>query len=69
MSNDDTQAMLPFESDGRLIRRQWVEGRWYFSVVDVVAVLTDSAEPRVYWAQLKRRVQDEGFTELLAKCK
>jgi DNA-damage-inducible protein D len=67
MSED--QTMLPFESDGRIIRRQWVDDRWYFSLVDVVAVLTDSAEPRVYWAQLKRRVQDEGFIELLAKCK
>jgi DNA-damage-inducible protein D len=67
MSED--QTMLPFESDGRIIRRQWEDDRWYFSLVDVVAVLTDSAEPRVYWAQLKRRVQDEGFIELLAKCK
>jgi DNA-damage-inducible protein D len=67
MSED--QTMLPFESDGRIIRRQWEDDRWYFSLVDVVAVLTDSAEPRVYWAQLKRRVRDEGFIELLAKCK
>lgn len=69
--SDDTQALLPFDdgSTGRFIRRQWVDDRWYFSVVDVVAVLTDSVEPRVYWAQLKRRVQDEGFSELLTKCK
>ncbi len=42
----DDQALLPFEGIGRLIRRQWHEGRWFFSVVDVVGVLTDSGEPR-----------------------
>jgi DNA-damage-inducible protein D len=39
---------LPFDGeagDGRLIRRQWHEGRWYFSVVDVVGLLTDSPDP------------------------
>ena len=40
MSED--QALLPFEGDGPIIRRQWVNDRWYFSVVDVVAVLTNS---------------------------
>lgn len=69
MSVSNDQAILPFDGDGHLIRRQWVDDRWYFSVVDVVAILTDSTEPRIYWAQLKRRVQDEGFVELLAKCK
>ncbi len=68
-NSGNDQTILPFEEDGCIIRRQWVDGQWYFSVVDVVAALTESAEPRVYWAQLKRRVQDEGFVELLAKCK
>ena len=61
------QALLPFDGDGRIIRRQWVSDRWFFSVVDVVAVLTDSDAPRQYWGNLKRRVQDEGFTEVLSK--
>lgn len=60
--------MLPFDGDGQLIRRQWVNDRWYFSVVDVVAVLTDSTIPRNYWSDLKRRLaDDEGFSELHAK--
>lgn len=61
------QNMLPFEGDGRIIRRQWVDDRWYFSVVDVVAVLTDSVEPRKYWFDMKRNIQDEGFRELSEK--
>lgn len=65
--SDDKQAMLPFDGDGRLIRRQWLDDRWYFSIVDVVAVLTDSVEPRKYWFDMKRNIQDEGFRELSEK--
>lgn len=65
--NDD-QALLPFEGNRQLIRRQWHDGRWFFSVVDVVAVLTNSDAPRQYWNDMKRRIQDEGFRELSAKC-
>jgi hypothetical protein len=64
----DDQSMLPFEGDGKLIRRQWVNDRWYFSVVDAVAALTDSDTPRQYWNDMKRRIKDEGFRELSAKC-
>ena len=42
----DDQAVLPFAGDEHLVRRQWHEGQWYFSVVDVIAVLTESADPR-----------------------
>jgi DNA-damage-inducible protein D len=67
---NDEQGILPFDdgSAGRVIRKEWHEGRWFFSVIDVIAVLTDSHEPRFYWANMKRRIQDEGFTELLSKC-
>ena len=67
----DDRALLPFEGEGesgRLIRRQWHDGRWFFSVVDVVGVLTDSPSPRQYWYDMKKRIQDEGFRELSAKC-
>lgn len=69
--SDSDRALLPFDSDGesdRLIRRQWHEGRWFFSVVDVVALLTDSVDPGNYWTQLKRRVRDEGFAQLVTNC-
>jgi hypothetical protein len=35
--------------EGQHIRRQWLDGRWYFSVIDVVGLLTESAEPRTYY--------------------
>jgi DNA-damage-inducible protein D len=59
----DDRALLPFdgEGNGRLTRRQWHDGRWFFSVVDAVAVLTDTAAPRRYWSDLKRKLHEEGF--------
>ena len=49
-----------FES--RKIRSHWdaEKGKWFFSVVDVIAVLTDSSNPQVYWRVLKKRLADEG---------
>ena len=46
-------SLIPFEGIG--IRKIWHEEQWYFSVVDVIEVLTDSVEPRNYWATLKKR--------------
>ena len=40
---------------------------WYFSIVDVVAVLTDSPNPRKYWSVLKTRLKKEG-SELATNC-
>jgi len=34
--------------------------KWYFSIVDVVAILTDSPNPQTYWRVLKKRLKDEG---------
>lgn len=56
------------------IRTSWNESEeeWYFSVVDVVSVLTEQVSPRsasTYWAVLKKRLKDEGATELLTGCK
>jgi hypothetical protein len=62
-------GLVPFAGgEGHLVRRQWHEDRWYFSVIDVVDLLTDAQIPRNYWSDLKRRLaQDEGFSELHAK--
>lgn len=46
----------------RKIRTAWSEEeeKWYFSIIDVVAVLTDSADPKRYWSVLKVRLKNEG---------
>ena len=48
--------------EDKKIRTQWNEQEedWYFSVVDVIAVLTDSSQPRKYWNDLKRKLKQEG---------
>ena len=48
------------------IRTAWDEEKelWYFSIIDVVGVLTESKEPRRYWSDLKRKLKAEGAKEL-----
>src|SRR3972149_4197199 len=46
-------ALVVFE--GIKIRRTWHDEQWYFSVIDVVQVLTDSPTPRQYWGKIKDR--------------
>ena len=55
------------------IRTVWDEEKeeWYFSIVDVVAVLTDQPDQRGasnYWAKLKQRLKEEGADQLLTNC-
>lgn len=69
MDNDKIQLF-----EDKKIRTAWDEEKeeWYFSVVDVVGVLTDQDTPRnasTYWAVLKKRLKDEGADELLTNCK
>lgn len=51
------------------IRSVWneEEQQWYFSIVDVVGALTDSADSRKYWNKLKQRLKEEG-SELVTIC-
>ena len=44
------------------VRRHWDEEKelWYFSIVDVIAVLTDSTVPKRYWSDLKNKLKTEG---------
>ena len=52
------------------IRRHWDDENelWYFSIVDVIAALTDSKNPQIYWRVLKKRLLDEGSNETVTKC-
>jgi hypothetical protein len=53
------------------IRTYWdtTEEQWYFSVVDVVEVLTDSVNPRDYWFKMKKRVKSQDGIELSTICR
>ncbi len=60
--------------EDKRIRTAWdaEKEEWYFSIVDVVAVLTDQSDARhasTYWAVLKKRLNDEGAGQLLTNCK
>ncbi|MFA7533322.1 MAG: hypothetical protein WCY46_03235, partial [Tissierellaceae bacterium] len=57
---DENNKIQLFED--KRIRTAWDdEGEeWYFSVIDVIGVLTDSKEPRRYWSDLKAKLKDEG---------
>jgi DNA-damage-inducible protein D len=48
------------------VRTHWdeKEEKWYFSVIDVIQILTESNNPRRYWSDLKRKLQQEGFAQL-----
>lgn len=64
----DTQLDIFNAEATAQIRHVWHEGRWFFSVIDVVGLLTDARIPRNYWSDLKRNIQTEGFIQLLANC-
>ena len=51
------------------IRTQWDADaeKWYFSIVDVIAALTESADPSAYWRKLKQRLKEEG-NETVTNC-
>lgn len=54
---------------GSKIRKIWVGAAWWFSVVDVVAALTASDNPRDYWYKMKIREKDEAGVELSTNCR
>lgn len=65
MEQDDKIQLF----EDKRIRTAWDEEReeWYFSIVDVVAVLTESENPRRYWSDLKRKLKAEGAEQLYEK--
>ena len=53
--------------ENKKVRRLWHNERWYFSIVDICEILTDSPEPRKYWSVLKTRLKKEE-SELTTIC-
>ena len=66
--SESTQIKL-FEE--KKVRSVWEENeqQWYFSVIDVVEVLTESVNPRDYWFKMKKRVHSEDGIELSTICR
>ncbi len=66
MTKKDTSIVLFHEKQ---VRRHWNEDKelWYFSIIDVIGILTESANPRKYWSVLKTRLKKEG-SEVATNC-
>ena len=62
-------AEQDFNVEEQAIRSAWNENEeeWYFSIVDVVAALTESKDPTAYWRKLKQRLKEEG-NETVTNC-
>lgn len=58
--------LIAFEN--KKIRRIWHEDQWWFSVVDVVSVLTDSKDAGAYWRKLKQRLKTDEGSEVVTNC-
>jgi len=58
-------ALVVFKE--KTIRRTWHQNAWWFSVIDICAVLTDSANAGAYWRKLKQRLIKEG-SEVVTNC-
>jgi DNA-damage-inducible protein D len=54
----ESQPVQPLNTS--IVRRMWYQDTWYYSIIDVVAVLTESVNPNRYWNTLKSRLHSEG---------
>ena len=66
MQINQENKLIVFED--KQIRRTWHNKEWYFSIIDVVEILTTSDRPRKYWSDLKFKLtNEEGFSQLSEK--
>ena len=59
-NNKDLNTIVLFKQ--KQVRRKWVEDeeKWYFSVIDIINILTNSSIPKRYWSDLKTKLEQEG---------
>jgi len=62
---DENNKLVIFQD--KKIRRIWHNKEWYFSIVDIIAILTESDNPQIYWRVLKKRLKNEG-NETVTNC-
>lgn len=63
---EEQDKLIVFQE--KRIRRLWHNDEWWYAVVDVIEVLTESPNPAVYWRVLKKRLLDEGADQTVTKC-
>lgn len=64
---EENKDLVLFENNK--IRRQEYKGEWYYSIVDIIEVLSESVNPRDYWYRLKKRMEEEELSELSTNCR
>ncbi|MBU0615713.1 MAG: Bro-N domain-containing protein [Nanoarchaeota archaeon] len=69
MDEETNKALVVFQ--GNKIRRKWFNDEWWFSVVDIIAALTQNDRARKYWSDLKTKLIEEGFevSEIIGQLK
>ena len=62
---NENKEMVLFENSK--IRRQMYNGEWYYSIIDIISILTASNRPKKYWCDLKKKLEGEGFFQTSEK--
>lgn len=64
MSEEQNKLIVFQEKE---IRRVWHNEEWWFSVIDIIEVISESNRPRKYWSDLKKKLENEGYSEVSEK--
>lgn len=67
MQTNAEKKLVVFEN--KEIRRTWHDEEWFFSIIDIIAALTESAKPSIYWSAMKARIETEDGLQLFTICK
>jgi len=62
---EETKELFLFENNQ--IRRKKYNEQWYYSIIDIIKILTNSDRPEKYWSDLKKKLGNEGYFELSEK--
>ena len=65
MENTKQNKIVLFQN--KKVRRKWFNDEWFYSVVDIAGILSESSNPNNYWKVLKSRLKKEG-SELVTNC-
>jgi len=67
LSADSQDKLIVFGA--KQIRRAWVDDQWYFSIIDIIAALTDSDAPSKYWTAMKNREEKASGFQFSTICR